>query len=640
MINVAREVGALIDRRAVLPEPGCSREQWKMSDQNIIIDAADWSQRYSALIAENITVGPSPVWLQNRLRAAGIRPISNIVDLTNFCLLERGQPLHAFDLDKLQGDICVRRARDGEQLTTLDGVERPLDENMLVIADESGPVAIAGVMGGLATEVTESTRRVLFESAHFQETCVRRTSRRLGMRSESSLRFEKGVDVMGTAATLARLAGLMMELDAGKPVEFCECVISVPDKTVIQLDIRRLVQVLGVDVDAGQVVHAMERQEFVCRQVSGDVFEVEIPSYRLDLKIEEDLIEEAARMIGYDKIPVTLPYGAQTQGVRSGDQIMRRRIRHALVEAGMNEVVSYAFVRREDDAEWGTDKCQVPLVNPLRDDLSVMRTSLIPGLLTIAARNVSRQNSAVSLFEIGNVYLAKQRPLQELPEEALRVAGIACGRSAKHWIGQGTEYGFFYMKGILEALSALLGVTLDFRHPGPGDETSLAACRLLHPGRSAEVFAANQRLGFVGELNPRTAENWELRSPVVFELDFQGLVQAMQALGHSQAYRTIAAKGYPRFPAIQRDLALVTAEAVPAGAIEEKIRVLGGEHLTEVGIFDVYKGHRVPPGYKSLAFSLHYQSSERTLTDEEVNKANQTILDGIQEEFGAERRKT
>ncbi|MCL1917391.1 MAG: phenylalanine--tRNA ligase subunit beta [Peptococcaceae bacterium] len=652
MIHVAQEVGALINRKAALPSLKSSQKLWA-SDRipDITIEASDWSWRYSALIVDNSVVEPSPMWLQNRLRAAGVRPISNIVDLTNYCMLERGQPLHAFDLDKLDGDICVRRACVGESLITLDGVERSLDENMLVIADGRGPVAIAGVMGGLDTEVTEGTRRVLFESAHFQGACVRRTSRRLGLRSESSTRFEKGTDVTGTVSTLERLADLLKELSAGQAVGFREKVVHLPEKTTICLDTTRISKVLGVTVEAEQTLQAMERQEFECRQRDDGVFEVDIPPYRQDLKIEEDLIEEVARMIGYDLIPATLPHGAQTQGERSEEQIMRRRLRRVLVEAGMNEVITYAFVRQKEDGDWGYENRQIPLLNPLREDMSVMRTSLIPGLLTIAARNMSRQSSGVSLFEIGNVYLKKSRadslePIRELPDEMLKIAGITCGRGAKHWaqgnslIRQGaSEYGFFHMKGSVEALAELLGVALEFRRP---DQSSGGEGRtaLLHPGRSAEIFAGGHNLGFVGELNPKVAENWDLHNPVVFELDFQELMRAVQDFGHGLAARTITAKGYPRFPAIQRDLAVVTDEAVPAGAVERKIRELGGPLLIKVDIFDVYTGLPILPGYKNLAFSLHYQSSERTLTDEEVTEANQRILCGIQEEFGAEWRKT
>ncbi|MCL1791719.1 MAG: phenylalanine--tRNA ligase subunit beta [Peptococcaceae bacterium] len=647
MIHVAREVGALIGRKAVVPvlasadDPWAAAGLWPASGQEIVIEARDGSRRYSALIVENVAVEPSPIWLQNRLRAAGIRPISNIVDLTNYCMLEQGQPLHAFDLDKLSGPVCVRRARPGERLTTLDGMERDLSEDMLVIADENGPVAIAGVMGGLDTEVTETTRRVLFESAHFQGAGVRRTSRRLGLRSESSLRFEKGVDAAGSGATLERLAGLLAELSAGEPVGFSEQIVDIPARSVIRLDVCRVAEVLGVAVEAEQVRETMERQEFACRFRKAEgrdtVFEVEVPTYRQDLKIEEDLIEEVARMIGYDRIPTTSPHSLQTQGTRSGEQILRRRVRQGLVEAGMHEVVSYAFVGEKNDGAWGAADRQIRLLNPLRDEMSVMRTSLVPGLLGIAGRNVARQNSAVTLFEIGNVYLAREpvvqnQPIGELPDEVMKVAGVVCGKEVKHWGQAGAEYGFFYLKGILEALGVRLGVA--FRWERPVGEA------LLHPGRSADVYVGDSRVGVLGELHPEGAANWDLRHPVVFELDFRMVAAAARANGHELQARTVVAKGYPRYPSVQRDLALLTAESVAAGDIEAGIRVLGGALLQRAEIFDVYTGPPVPPGYKSLAFSLQYQSRERTLTDAEVDEANQTILRGIQEEFGAERRMT
>ena len=625
MIHVAREVGTLINRRARIPDLSDKAPEGCLSSApSIGIEDLELCRRYSGLVVEDIIIEPSPMWIQNRLRAAGVRPINNIVDITNYCMIERGQPLHAFDLDKLQGAIQVRRAQPGEKLTSLDGVERTLDQDMLIIADQGGPVAIAGVMGGLATEVTDSTRRVLFESAHFQGASVRRTSRRLGLRSESSNRFEKGVDLHGAVQTLNRVAELLTEQKTGRPVGFSEQVGLLPEKVVITIDSNHIEKVLGVGITRRETAQVMDRQEFRYRELDSERLEVEIPSYRQDLKIEEDLIEEVIRIRGYASIPTTLPCGVQTQGIRTPEQVIRREARRALIRAGLQEIVSYAFVRRQEDAAWGKADRQMALMNPLREELSIMRTSLIPGLLETAARNLSRQNAAAAMFEIGNVYWAKRLPLTELPDEVLKIAGVAVGSSARYWRGTRGEYDFYYMKGVLEYLAAALRLEFGYKRPEEGHP-------LLHSGRSAEILVQGQIVGFMGELNPEEAQAWDLLRPVVFELD---LARAIEG-----GINPIVAAGYPRFPAVQRDLAVVTEASVAAGAILDRIRTLGGPLLNQVEIFDVYAQAPIPEGYKSLAFTLRYQSKERTLTDDEVTALNDAILEGIQKEFGAERRK-
>lgn len=628
MVNVAREVGTLLNRKPSLPVwADLKVPEWpEAENQRVEIEAPELSWRYSALLVDEVKIEPSPSWMQNRLRAAGIRPINNIVDITNYCMLEMGQPLHAFDRDKLKGAIKVRLAGQGETIVTLDGVERTLDSDMLVIADDSGPVAIAGVMGGLETEVTEDTKRVLFESAHFLGSSVRRTSRRLGLHSESANRFGKGVNPYGTVPTLGRVAELLEELGAGKPVSFVEQVCHLPELPQIELSLERIAQVLGVDFSSRDVQKVLNALGFKYQEKTRGVFTVTIPSYRQDLKIEEDMIEEVARIIGYDKIPTTLPGGSQTEGRRTPEQAFRLKIRKLFIRLGMKEVVSYSFVKKEEDEKWGCREKCIPLLNPLREELGVMRTSLIPGLLEIAARNTARRNLDFLFFEMGNVYLGKEQPLKQLPEEVLKIAGIAAGKTKRHWLTPVVNYDFFYLKGILTELAKECGVEFEYRRVS-GEKLG----KLLHPGRSAEIFLNKQNLGFMGEVHPEIAEEWGLERPVLFELDFGLLFE------HSS--EAIAAKSYPRFPAVQRDLAVVVPDEIPAEDIKKRIMELGGELLKNVEIFDVYKGQPVPPGHKSLAFAMRYQSAERTLTDEEVNDLNSHILKGIQQEFGAQWRK-
>lgn len=627
MVNVAREVGTLLGVKPSLPE--WAQEEvpsWPEAiKQKIEIENPGLSWRYAALLVDDVIIEPSPLWMQNRLRAAGVRPISNIVDITNYCMLEMGQPLHAFDRDKLQGTIRVRLAQEGEKIVSLDGTERKLDPEMLVIADDSGPVAIAGVMGGLESEVTDKTTKILFESAHFLGSSVRRTSRKLGLRSESSSRFEKGVNPHWSVPTLGRVSELLLELEAGIPMSFTEKVCSLPEPVRISLSLAKVNSVLGVEYTEEEVEKVLEALAF---EYSGDagVYIVDVPSYRQDLKIEEDLIEEVARVIGYDRIPTTLPQGAQTQGRRSPDQAYRLKLRKTLIQCGMNEVVSYSFIKKDMDDRWGSTNGNIPLLNPLREELGAMRTSLLPGLLEIASRNSSRRNTDLLLFEIGNVYLPKELPLKTLPDEAARIAGIAQGGSNRHWLVSQVKYDFYYVKGILDRLAEISGVEFVYRRLENSQYQSL-----LHPGRSAEIVLQGKSCGFIGEIYPQLDDELGLQKPILFELDFASLFSSYDP--------ALIARSYPRFPAIQRDLAVVVPLEVPAESIKRRVCELGGDLLKEVEIFDVYQGRPVPEGHKSLALTMRYQSAERTLKDEEVNTYNSNILAGIQQEFGAEWRK-
>ena len=628
MVNVAREVASLTAKKSHIPKWAEQDQVLSLptaSDLRIVIEDQELCWRYAGLVVEDVQIAPSPEWMQRRLRAAGVRPINNIVDITNYCMLEMGQPLHAFDRDKIMGDVHVRAAHPGEKIVTLDGVERTLQIDTLLITDDRQPLAVAGVMGGLDSEVTTDTRRLMIESAHFSAVSVRRTSRRLGLRSEASNRFEKGIDVYGIVATLGRVSELLLELGAGRPVALVDEVKNLPPHRQVSLSTRHTATVLGVELEVAEIRQVLDNLNFKYKQhvEQDELFKVEIPSYRSDIEIEEDLMEEVARLVGYDRIPTTLPQGNQTQGRRTQEQEFRRQLRKALAQAGMDEVLTYTFTRAETDAQWGSEKHSIPLLNPLREELSVMRTSLVPGLLDVAARNIARRNTDVSIFEIGNTYWGEERPLRNLPREELRVAGVAVGKSGRHWLSQPVIYDFYYLKGILEELALEFGLKLEYR---------IAENQgLLHPGRSADVYLHNKCIGFLGEMHPSLEKEWELERVVVFELELAALFEQMR--------HTVRAHSIPRFPAIQRDLALVVDIETSADAVMSKMRKLGGGLLQQVEIFDVYTGKPIPDDRKSLAFSLRYQSLERTLTDEEVNLLNARILEGIQQEFGAERRK-
>ncbi|WP_407305804.1 phenylalanine--tRNA ligase subunit beta [Desulfosporosinus sp. SB140] len=625
MVNVAREVASLTEKQPHLPKWADEESELflpEAEDFKIIIEEEELCRRYAGLVVEDVHIAPSPEWMQRRLKAAGVRPISNIVDITNYCMLEMGQPLHAFDRDKISGNIHVRTAKAGEKIVTLDGVERSVQVDTLLIADDRQALAVAGVMGGFDSEVTKDTKRLLVESAHFSGVSVRRTSRRLGLRSEASNRYEKGVNPYGCVATLGRVCDLLVELGAGRPVDFLDEVKTLPSRRRIKLSVEHTAAVLGVELKDSEIRRVLDDLNFVYREDEG-FFEVEIPTYRADLEIEEDLMEEVARLMGYDRIPTTLPQGDQTQGSRTPEQEFRRRMRKVLVQSGMDEVMTYTFTGAARDAKWGSEKHSISLLNPLREELSVMRTSLVPGLLEVASKNVARRNTEVSIFEVGTTYLGEEKPLRKLPREVLRVAGVAVGKSGRHWLNPPINYDFYYVKGILEEVAQEFGLKLDYRMPENRP--------LLHPGRSADVYLHNECIGYLGEMHPSEEKEWALERVVLFELDMAALF--------THRLPIVRAQSIPRFPAINRDLAVVVSLGTSAAAVMAKIRKLGGELLQKVEIFDVYTGKSIPDGRKSLAFSLRYQSLERTLTDEEVNILNSRILEGIQQEFDAEWRK-
>ena len=625
MVNVAREIASLTGGELRLPvwaETEKGPDYPVDAQAQIVIDDPDLCRRYAGLVVEEVKIEPSPDWMQRRLKAAGIRPISNIVDITNYVMLELGQPLHAFDRDAIAGAVHVRRAKAGEKLVTLDNVERDLTPDMLLIADEEKALGLAGVMGGLNSEITDSTKRIFVESAHFSSVSIRRTSRRLGLRSEASNRFEKGVNPYGVAATLGRVAELIIELGAGKPVGFVEQVGELPEAKVVRLTLEKTNALLGTSFRAEDITWVLNRLRFPYEVKEGG-YEVKIPSYRADISIEEDLVEEVARITGYDKIPTTLPQGDQTQGRRTPEQAFRRDLRHLLVRLGLNEVMTYSFTAPQADEKFGDKEQSIALLNPLREELSVMRTALLPSVLEIAKRNVARRNLDIRLFEMGNIYKSKERPLVKLPQEVLHLAGVIWGKPPRHWLSPAKEYNFYTVKGVVEEIAREFGLELEYRLPDNSD--------LIHPGRSADIYLQGEKIGYMGEIHPALGKEWELERALIFELSVEPMMKASN--------RTIRAFSIPKFPAVQRDLAVVVPLEVPAQDVMKRIKELGGPLLVQVDIFDVYTGKPIPEDRKSLAFALKYQAMDRTLKDEEVNSLNQQVLEGIEKEFGAAWRK-
>ena len=635
MIGVAFEVGAILDRKARLPEANVARFETgeiRAADKfSVSISAPEHCFRYAARVIEGVRPAPSPLWLQNRLMAAGIRPINNIVDVTNYVMLEYGQPLHAFDADRLAGGrIEVRLAREGETIVTLDGVTRKLDTGMLVIADAEKAVALAGVMGGADSEVTEGTTRILLESAHFAGNTVRRTSRQLGLRSEASLRFEKEVNPEGVILALDRAAALIAELAGGRVAAgITEAAVRTHERKTVRLSLEKLNRYLGTSLDAETVAGIFTRLSFECERDGADLA-VTVPGRRVDISRDVDLIEEAARIYGYDRIPSTLVSGATTPGRLTKPQLIRRRIRQLLASDGFFETINYSLGHPGKSRRFpALDRDAVPIrvAMPMSEERSLLRTSLIPHLLDAAANNRNRNATDLALFEIGSVFIHRAERLEGLPEEKHRLGLLMSGRRyPDSWTGDAGQADFYDLKGAVEKLLAYLGIA--------GVEWRAARLEGLHPGRAAEIVVSRGGesvvAGWLGQIHPSLQEEWELGETYAAEMELSILYECAD---FDVAYATL-----PRYPSVARDIAVVVGRSVEAARLTEKVREAAGPLLESVRVFDVYADERLGADKKSVAMALVFRHAERTLTDEEVAEAHERIVAALAESFGAELR--
>ncbi len=632
VVGVAREVAALTGKELRIPQPEVPESGPEIAGiTSVEIRAPELCHRYAARVIRGVRVGPSPMWLRRRLEACGVRSINNVVDVTNYVLLELGHPLHAFDMNRLaEGRIVVQRARAGERFTTLDGQERDLDADSLVICDAGRPVALAGIMGGENSEVEPDTTDVLLESAWFLPANIRRTSRRLGLRTEASYRFERGTDIEGLIRALDRATELIARLAGGtvaRGIFDAYPIVHEPKRIPVRHDrVRRL---LGVAVPPEEVRRILRSLGMIEEAVDDRSVTVRVPTHRVDLEREVDLVEEVARIHGYDRIPTTLP----RVPMRPDPAPLRRRIanvaRDLLAGQGFHEAVCLSFGDPADDGRLGLPEGHalarhVTLANPLGRETSVLRTTLLPGLLGGLARNQRRQERAARLFEVGRSFHPREE--EPLPQEVLRAAAVAAGpRDPLAWWASEEPVGFFDAKGAVETLLAGLGV----RDAGFESATDLP---WLHPGRAARVTAGDAVLGWVGELHPLRLDAWDLEGPVaVFELDLDAVARVRQEPGPFP--------GLPRYPATQRDLAiLVEAGRVRARDVVEAVWQAGLTLVRNVEIFDVYRGDRIPEGMVSLALRITYRADDRTLTDEEVRAEETRILEHLAERTGARLR--
>lgn len=622
MIGMAREAAAVFGKELKYPEVSAENEEGDVNDYiSVENKRPDLCPRYTARVIKDVKIGPSPWWMQKRLMHGGMRPVNNIVDITNFVMMEYGQPLHAFDIRHLEGGkIIVDTAEDGAKFTTLDGTERELDSSMLMINDAAKPVAVAGVMGGLNSEILEDTNTVVLESANFNGDSVRLTAKKLGLRTEASGKFEKGIDANLCARAADRVCRLIEMLDCGTVVGGSVDVYpEVQEARPLDVRVSRINKVLGTDISGDTMVEIFRSLEMEADR-KDDIIHVVPPTIRQDLNIEEDYVEEVARMYGYDKLPTTLPSGVSAASMTRNETV-RSRARDILTAYGLDEILTYSFVNPDSVDKVNVSETDlmhrnfVKIINPLGEDTSVMRTMLIPSMMSTLERNYARGNKEAGLFEIGKIFNDSKINCDGMPAEA---EGLCIGL-------YGGDADFFVLKGYIEGLLQHLGIT-DAEYVA---ESGLAT---YHPGRCANIISNGEMIGTMGQIRPDVAERYGISEEVYScELLFSVII--------GQTDTEVIYKPLPKYPAVERDIAMLVDEKVTVAELEKAIRENGGNILESVELFDVYRGVQIAAGRKSVAFALRYRVPDRTLTDEEVTGRQHKIVESLEEKFGAELRK-
>jgi phenylalanyl-tRNA synthetase beta chain len=630
IIGIAREVAALQKCTLTCPEINVPMNGQAIHQQTrVTIEAPAHCPRYTARLIKGVAIGPSPAWLQDRLLSIGLRPINNIVDVTNFVMMEMGQPLHAFDFDQLTDKrIVVRTATQGERFTTLDDKERLLDPEMLMICDGEKPVGIGGVMGGLNSEIEPDTVNVLLESAYFDPVSIRKTSKKLGLSTDASHRFERGVDPDGTLAALNRAAQLMVEVAGG---ELIEGVIDEHPKKInnptIEFDIHRANRLLGIDLTQNEMAEYLTALEFRVEPHGPGLLKVTAPSFRVDVSRPEDLVEEIARLSGYDNIPTTYPAVSATGSIPSKLLLEKGRIKRLMTGLDFNEVINYSFI-----APSSFDLIQLPqndfrrqavkLLNPLTEDQAVMRTSLLPGLLEAIQRNLAQQQHTARLFEIGKVFLNGKA--DTLPEEVEQLAGLWTGlRQPEAWLTRKEDCDFFDIKGVVESLLGRLHV-----HGITFTKLPSESCHYLIPGQAARILKGDIVLGQIGAVHPQVLSNYDIKQAVyMFELNLNELTPLVPDELQSAAIS--------KFPSIARDFTIIIDNGIESKRILDCVWQSGEDLIESVHLFDVYEGKPIPTGKKSISFRITYQSLSETLDDETVTPVHNRISDLLLNTFKA-----
>ena len=615
IIGIAREAAVTLGKELKYPEIKVQACDEEMSFEIDI--QTDLCKRYCGRVVKDVKVGPSPYWMQRKLIEAGMRPISNIVDITNYVMLELGQPLHAFDLDDIKyNKMTVKMAEEGEKFTTLDGVERTLTSDMLVIGNQDKTLDLAGIMGGENSEIKDTTTSIFIEGASFAKENIRATSKKLGLRTEASSRFEKGIDINLAEEAVNRACQLIEELGCGTVLN--GMLDYYPQKEEVQkvtVNPVRINKLLGVNVPMNKFINILESLEFKCNLVSSEVLELEVPTFRLDITEDADILEEIARIYGYDNIPSASLEGNATAGVKTEKQKFIDNVKSNSIACGLNEILTYSFVSPR-----GVDKINLPaddekrnfvkIMNPLGEETSVMRTTLIPNMLDVISTNISHKVEEVSAFECGNTFI---------PQEGLPI------ETKKYCVGMyGKEVDFFVLKGVIE--SVLNNVGLKGYEIEP-ETTNLT----FHPGRCAKIVYNNIYIGTFGELHPDVIENYNLGQRVyVAEINIDTV---FENLNLTKSYNPL-----PKYPSTSRDIALIVKDEVFVKQIEDIIKANGEDLVESYKLFDVYKGAQIEEGHKSIAYSITYRSKDKTLTDEDVAKVHEKILSELSEKLNANLR--
>lgn len=632
IIGLAREISTLTGAKLIMPDLTVKEEaDGKASEMmEIEVVAKDLCSRFASRIIKDIKMGPSPEWMQKRLRACGVRPISNVVDTTNYVMLELGQPMHAYDYDKVcDHKLVVRRAENGEKLVTLDDQERELNDDMITIGDSNHAIGLAGVMGGLETEVTAETKTVIFEAATFKGVNIRRTSRALGLRSEASGRFERGVDTASTINALDRACNLLEKMGActtvsgiveDYPVKYEAAVVTVSPKYITTR--------MGCDISTERIIEILEGLGFVVK-VEAENLLVTAPTWRNDVEVSADISEEIARIHGMDNIKSHLPIMGVTQGSQDISFDLDDAIKDYMVGVGLTEVMTYSFIHPtvfdkillpEDDEK----RKVIEVLNPITEEFKVMRTTLVPGILATASYNIAHKNDDVAIFEVSRVFEAKELPLKDFPKERMMLSVLLSGKKNElNWNETKENFDFYDMKGIVEGLVANL---------------NLKKCKFvegtksyLHPGKSCLIQHRGKVIGAFGEVHPTVQDNYNLgQETYILEIDIEGLVADFKIV---PKYTKL-----PKFPGSSRDIALVVPSYVTNQEIVKVIRKNGGKLLQDIKPFDVYTGKQVEKGFKSVAYNLTFQAQNKTLVDKEVDEAVKVILDIVSTTFKAKLR--
>lgn len=630
LIGIAREIAGIQKSPLHYPDTFVIDSENALADlSSVTIESPDYCPRYAARLLTGVSVGPSPFWLQDRLLSIGLRPINNIVDVTNFVMMELGQPLHAFDFDRLAGNrIVVRTAKEGEFFTTLDEKKRELTENMLMICDAEKAVAIGGVMGGLNSEIEPSTSRVLIESAYFNPISIRRTAKKLGLITEASYRFERGVDPQGTVAALNRAAKLIAGVSNASLVEGVIDAHPKPvESAVIRLGVKETNRLLGTAFSGEEIEEMLQSIEFKTEPESQDHLTVSTPSFRVDVKRPEDLMEEVARLSGYENIPLTYPSVPVKGRPPLKSLTLRNRTREILSGYGFHEIITYSFINanacdklrlKPGDAR----RRSVPILNPLSEEQSVMRASLVPGLLETMRYCLARHEKNLRLFEIGKTFYANG--IDVLPQENELLVGLWCGsRSDDSWLARTEPCDFFDLKGVVESFLEELDMT-DSVFIGLPEEV----CTYTRPGFSARILIQDQEVGIIGEVHPKVRRNFELKDTAyIFELTVDRL---RSLIPDTKSYQPI-----PRYPSVSRDVTLIVDLGLESGRILNRVEQINEDLIEKLQLFDVFDGKPIPSGKKSISFRIVYRSSDRTLEDEEINRLHQEITGKLLEEFKA-----